>query len=76
MQISLCRVITWRVQDFYFFQIVCNADLTISHVDARHPGSANDAHVLRMSPISVLGEEGAYGGYVLIGDSGSVLHFN
>lgn len=47
-----------------------NADLTFSHIDARAPGSANDAHVLRMSPISVLGEDGGLNGYVLLGDSG------
>lgn len=51
-------------------QLVCKGDLTITHVDARHPGSANDAHVFRMSPVSVQAEGGGLNGYVLIGDSG------
>lgn len=50
--------------------VVCNSDLTFSHVDARAPGSANDAYVLSMSPVSDLGEDGGLKGYVLLGDSG------
>lgn len=52
--------------------VICNADLTFSHVDARAPGSANDAFILRMSPVSDLGENGGLNGYVLLGDSGYV----
>lgn len=66
----------WRLTPFtteiwvLFLQLVCNADLTFSHVDARYPGSANDAHVLRMSPLSIQGENGGFNGYVILGDSG------
>lgn len=50
--------------------VVCNADLTFSYVDARAPGSSNDAFILRMSPVSDLGESGGLNGYFLLGDSG------
>lgn len=53
-----------------FLQVVVNADMTFSYVDANFPGSANDAYILRSSPISNFGADGQFDGYCLLGDSG------
>lgn len=50
--------------------VVCNADLTFSYIDANFPGSANDAFVMKSSPIHRFGEHGRFDNYVLLGDSG------
>lgn len=51
-------------------QVVVNADLTFSYVDASFPGSANDAFIMKSSPIYNFGEAGEFDGYHLLGDSG------
>lgn len=51
-------------------QVVCNADLTFSYIDANFPGSCNDAFVMKSSPIKPFGDQGRFDGYVLLGDSG------
>lgn len=53
---------------------MCNPHLTFSAVDARFPGSANDTYVLGSSELSVVGEEGGFDGYFLLGDSGLVMN--
>lgn len=52
------------------FQAVCDAFLRFTHVDARWPGSSNDAYVLRRSLIGMEGEAGTFQGHWLLGDSG------
>lgn len=44
----------------------------IIHVDPRFPGACNDAYALRLSQISALGDNGTFGEYYLLGDSGWV----
>ena len=50
--------------------MVCDANRLIMHVDATWPGSANDAHVMRESAISEMGDDGEVGRFFLLGDSG------
>ena len=61
---------------FPYFQMICDYDRKIIHVDPRWPGSVNDAYALRASKIGdqlKLGEDGPdgpMGKFVLMADSG------
>lgn len=53
-----------------FFQVVVNGDMTFSYIDANFPGSANDAYIMKSSPVWNFGMEGNFDVYHLLGDSG------
>lgn len=51
-------------------QLISDSNKMFTHVDPTWPGGVNDAYVLRSSPVGDLGEDGGFGPYYLLGDSG------
>ncbi|XP_054272722.1 putative nuclease HARBI1 [Macrosteles quadrilineatus] len=51
-------------------QAVCNADLEITDIVVRWPGSTHDSYIFNNSRLKRMFEEGRYGNAVLVGDSG------
>jgi hypothetical protein len=54
----------------FFKQLTCDANLVIRDCVARWGGATHDAFVLRNSELWDAFEQNAYGGYILLGDSG------
>ena len=54
-------------------QIVCNAQLQISNIVAKYPGSAHDSFIWRTSNLRALLSAREFHGSRLIGDSGYSL---
>lgn len=52
------------------FQAVCNADLEMTDIVVRWPGSTHDSYIFNNSRLKRMFEEGRYGNAVLVGDSG------
>ncbi|XP_044753627.1 putative nuclease HARBI1 [Coccinella septempunctata] len=64
---------TFRCRKGFFsinVQIVYDARLKIRNIIARWPGSVHDSTIFNNSPLCAMLENGAYGNFYLIGDSG------
>jgi hypothetical protein len=51
-------------------QAVCNADLEMTDIVVRLPGSTHDSYIFKNSRLKRMFDEGRYGNAVLVGDSG------
>ncbi|XP_048481408.1 putative nuclease HARBI1 [Plutella xylostella] len=54
-------------------QAICDADMYITNIVARWPGSSHDSHIFNSSVIKGRLEDGEFAGYWLLGDKGYAI---